>query len=54
MAELPEPFGAPEGTDQVGIIAKMVELSMIAILTYLLVYLRKQTLVGITKEAKDH
>jgi len=50
MAELPEPFGAPEGIDQVGIIAKIVEVSLIAILTYLIVYLRKQMPVGITKE----
>jgi len=37
MAELTEPFGSPEGIDQVGITAKIVEVSMIAILTYLVV-----------------
>jgi len=41
MVELPEPFGAPEGIDQIGIIAKMAEISLVAILTYLIVYLRK-------------
>jgi len=54
MAELPEPFGAPEGMDQVGIIAKMVEISMIVILAYLIVYLRKQMPVGISKETKNN
>ncbi len=54
MGELPEPFRAPEGIDQVGIIAKMVEVSMVAILTYLIVYLRKQMPVGITKETKNN
>ena len=54
MIELPEPFGAPEGMDQVGIIAKMVEVSMIFILTYLIVYLRKQMPVGISKETKNN
>ena len=47
MAELPEPFGSPEGMDQVGIIAKIVEISMIVVLTYLLVYLRKQMHVAV-------
>ena len=54
MVELPEPFGAPEGIDQVGIIAKMVEISLVAILLYLIVYLRKQMPVGITKETKNN
>ena len=45
MGEL-ESFGFPEGMDQVGIIAKMVEVSLIAILTYLIVYFRKQMLVA--------
>ncbi len=54
MIELPEPFGAPEGMDQVGIIAKMVEISMIVILAYLIVYLRKQMPVGISKETKNN
>ena len=52
MAELPEPFGSPEGMDQVGIIAKIVEVSLIAILTYLIVYLRNQMPVGITKDTQ--
>ena len=54
MAELPEPFGAPEGIDQVGIIAKIVEVSMIAILTCLMVYLGKQMSVGITEDTKNN
>jgi len=51
MGEL-ESLGFPEGMDQVGIIAKMVEISMIVILTYLIVYLKKEMSVGITKETK--
>jgi len=47
LLTLPEPFGAPEGMEQVGIIAKMVESSLVAILTFLIVYLRKQRLVRI-------
>ncbi len=54
MSELPEPFGALEGIDQVGIIAKMAEVSLVAILAYLIVYLRKQMSVGIAKEAKNN
>ena len=54
MVELPEPFGAPEGIDQVGIIVKMAEVSLAAILIYLIVYLRKQMPVGITKETKNN
>jgi len=52
MAELPEPFGAPEGIDQVGIIAKIAEISVIVILTYLIVYLGKQIPVGITEDTQ--
>jgi hypothetical protein len=54
MLELPEPFGAPEGIDQVGIIAKVAEISLVAILIYLIVYLRKQMPVGIAKETKNN
>jgi len=54
IENLPEPFGSPEGIDQVGIIAKMVEVSLVAILTYLIVYLRKQMPVEITKETKNN
>ena len=54
MWELPEPFEAPEGIDQIGIIAKMVEVFLVAILTYLIVYLRKQMPVGISKETKNN
>jgi len=42
MVELPEPFVAPEGIDQVGIIAKIAEVSLVAILIYLIVYLKKE------------
>ena len=52
MVELPEPFGAPEGMDQVGIIIKIFEVFLIVILTYLTVYLSKQMPVGITKDAQ--
>lgn len=54
MVELPEPFGALEGIDQVGIIAKVAEVFLVAILIYLIVYLRKQMPVGITKETKNN
>jgi len=54
MMELPEPFGALEGIDQVGIIAKIVEVFLVAVLIYLIVYLRKQIPVGITKETKSN
>lgn len=40
MIELPEPFGAPEGIDPVGIIAKIAEISLVALLVYLAVYIK--------------
>ncbi len=40
MGNLPEPFGAPEGIDQIGIIAKIVEISLVALLLYLVVYIK--------------
>ena len=43
MVELPEPFVAPEGIDQVGIIAKMVEVSLVALLVYLAVYIKTKS-----------
>jgi hypothetical protein len=54
MVELPEPFGAFEGIDQVGIIAKMVEVSLVAILIYLIAYLRKSRPVGIATDTKNN
>ena len=54
ILNLPEPFGAPEGMDQVGIIVKMAESSLVGILMYLIIYLRKQRLVGIAKETKNN
>ncbi len=54
IVELPEPFGALEGIDQVGIIAKVAEVFLVAILIYLIVYLRKSTPVEITKETKNN
>jgi len=54
MVELPEPFVAPEGLDQIGIIAKIAEVTLVAVLIYLIVYLRKQMPVGITKETKNN
>ena len=53
MGEL-ESLGFPEGMDQVGIIAKIVEVSLISILTYLIAYRRKQMPVEITKETKNN
>jgi hypothetical protein len=41
IENLPEPFGAPEGVDAVGIVAKIVEMSLVAILIYLAVRYRK-------------
>ncbi len=41
IADLPEPFGAPEGLDAVGIITKIVEMSLVALLIYLAVHYRK-------------
>ncbi len=54
MGNLPEPFGAPEGIDQIGIIAKMAEASLVAILIYLIVYLRKSRPVEIAKKTKNN
>ncbi len=41
IADLPEPFGAPEGLDAVGIVTKVVEMSLVALLFYLVVHYRK-------------
>lgn len=41
LENLPEPLGAPEGIDPVGIIAKAIEISLVASLIYLAVYLKK-------------
>ncbi len=54
MTELPEPFGSPEGMDQVGIIAKIVEVSMIAILTYLVVCIIHKCVEEIPKESENN
>jgi len=43
MVELPEPFGALEGIDQIGIIAKIVEISLVALLVYLVLYIKKKS-----------
>jgi len=53
MAELPEPFGSPEGMDQVGIIAKIVEVSMISILTYFVVCIVHKCVEEIPKEPEN-
>ncbi len=48
--ELPEPFRAPEGIDPVGIIAKIVEISLVALLIYLALYIKtKSTEIEKTK-----
>ncbi len=49
IGDLPEPFGAPEGIDLVGIIAKIVEISLVALLLYLIVYLKKENSAEIAK-----
>jgi hypothetical protein len=41
IADLPEPLGAPEGLDAVGIVTKIVEMSLVAILIYLAIHYRK-------------
>lgn len=41
IENLPAPFGAPEGIDDVGILAKMVEISLVALLIYLAVQFKK-------------
>jgi hypothetical protein len=43
MVELPEPFGALEGIDQVGIIAKIAEISLVALLVYLALYIKTKS-----------
>ena len=50
MGELPEPFRAPEGIDPVGIIAKIAEISLVALLVYLALYIKtKSTEIEKTK-----
>ena len=50
MVELPEPFRAPEGIDPVGIIVKIVEISLVALLVYLALYIKtKSTEIEKTK-----
>lgn len=41
IQNLPEPFGAPEGLDTVGITAKIVEMSLVGLLIYLAVNYKK-------------
>lgn len=41
IENLPAPFRAPEGVDAVGIVAKIVEMSLVALLIYLVVYYKK-------------
>ena len=41
IQNLPEPFGAPEGLDAVGIVAKIVEMSLVGLLIYLAVNYKK-------------
>ncbi len=41
IQNLPEPFGAPEGIDTVGITAKIVEMSLVGLLIYLAVNYKK-------------
>jgi len=41
IGDLPAPFGAPEGIDVVGILAKIVEISLVSLLIYLAIYYKK-------------
>ena len=41
IGNLPAPFGAPEGIDTVGILAKIVEISLVSLLIYLAIYYKK-------------
>jgi len=43
MEELPEPFRAPEGIDPVGIIAKIAEIFLVALLVYLALYIKTKS-----------
>ena len=43
IVELPEPFVFTEGIDSVGIIAKTVEISLVALLVYLALYLKTKS-----------
>ena len=43
MGELPEPFRAPEGIDPIGIIAKIAEISLVALLVYLALYIKTKS-----------
>jgi len=43
MVELPEPFVATEGIDPVGIIAKIAEISLVALLVYLALYIKTKS-----------
>ncbi len=43
MGELPEPFVFTEGIDSVGIIAKIVEISLVALLLYVAVYIKTKS-----------
>lgn len=41
IGDLPAPFGAPEGIDTVGIVTKIVEISLVALLIYLALHFKK-------------
>jgi len=43
MKELPEPFRAPEGIEPVGIIAKIAEIFLVALLVYLVLYIKTKS-----------
>ncbi|MFQ5941422.1 MAG: hypothetical protein ACE5KA_06985 [Nitrososphaerales archaeon] len=49
IENLPELFTAPEGIDPIGIIAKITEMSLVALLIYLVLFLRKGKAVEIAK-----
>ena len=48
IVDLPEPFGALEEIDQVGVIAKILEISLVVFLLYLAVYIKTKS-TGIKK-----
>jgi hypothetical protein len=41
IADLPVPLGAPEGLDAVGIVTKIAEMSLVALLIYLAIHYRR-------------
>ncbi len=49
IENLPAPFGAPEGIDPVGIVTKIVEISLVGLLVYLVLQYRKVRSVEVSR-----